>query len=209
LFYAIHRLIDERGPGYMETDDVSSRTYKFGLNRNKRALLLLALPLMLFAGCYGFVNDEAAPEWKDPASAADQLSAIAAGTSGPGAAVFNSKCAVCHQMNGKGIPGVYPTLVGSDLVVGDERLSIRLVLHGFQGPIERNGRNYNGVMQPWKNDLSDQEIADVLTFIRTNWGNAAPEVTADAVKAERDATRAKVGAYTEPELLTSLSISVN
>ncbi len=188
----------------MEHEYVSSRTYKFRLNRNTRVAVLLLLPTFLLAGCYAFVNDETPPEWTDPANAQEQLGAIAAGTGGPGGAVFNAKCAVCHQMTGKGIPGVYPSLVGSELATGDERLPIRIVLHGFQGPIERNGKKFNGVMQPWKNDLSDQEIADVLTFVRTSWGNAGPAITPETVKAQRDATKGKVGAWSESELKSSL-----
>jgi len=188
----------------MEHEYVSLRTYKFGLNLNRRSLLLLILPTMMLAGCYAFVNDETAPEWTDPADAKEQLGAIAAGTGGPGAAVFNAKCAVCHQMTGKGIPGVYPSLVASEIANGDERLSIRIVLHGFQGPIERNGAKYNGVMQPWKNDLTDQEIADVLSFVRSSWGNTGAAITAESVKAQRDATKGKVGAWTESDLKSSL-----
>ncbi|MBR9978148.1 MAG: cytochrome c [Bacteroidetes bacterium] len=175
-----------------------------GLVKNSSTYLLTLTGLVLFTGCYAFVGDEAPPEWKDPEGSASDIAAIAAGTGGPGASVYNAKCAVCHQMNGQGIPKVYPNLVGSSLVVGDPALPIRIVLHGFNGPIERDGISYNGVMQPWKNDLSDQEIADVVNYVRTNWGNDASEITAEDVKAQREATRAKVGAYTEAELKSSL-----
>jgi mono/diheme cytochrome c family protein len=107
-------------------------------------------------------------------------------------------------MGGTGIPGVYPSLAGSALATGDERLAIRIVLHGFQGPIERNGTKYNGVMQPWRNDLSDQQIADVLTYVRSSWGNTAAAVTPEAVKAEREATKTRTRAYTEAELVPAL-----
>lgn len=159
---------------------------------------------MFLAGCYAFVDDEAPPEWDDPAGAKSDVGAIAEATGGPGAGVYNSKCAVCHQMDGTGIPGVYPSLVGSEFALGDPELSIKIVLHGFQGPIERNGTRYNGVMQPWKNDLSDQEIADVLTFVRTSWGNSASEISAETVTELREATKSKSGAYTEEELKSSL-----
>ncbi|MBN1449166.1 MAG: cytochrome c [Bacteroidetes bacterium] len=156
------------------------------------------------AGCYAFVDDETPPEWEDPSGTGNDVAAIAAGTGGPGAAVFNAKCAVCHQMDGKGIPGVYPSLVGSEIATGDPMIPIKIVLHGFQGPIERNGNRYNGVMQPWKNDLSDQEIADVINYVRTNWGNSATEITPNAVEEVRAATKSRSGAYTEEELHSSL-----
>jgi len=186
-------------------DDVFSRPKRFLLRllKNYRSALLPVLSALLLAGCYAFVDDEAPPEWDDPAGAQQDVGAIAA-AGGPGAGVFNAKCAVCHQMDGTGIPGVYPSLVGSELATGNPDLPIKIVLHGFQGPIERNGTQYNGVMQPWKNDLSDQEIADVLTFIRTSWGNSASEVDAETVANVREATKSKAGAYTEEELKSSL-----
>ena len=187
-------------------DDASScaRRPKLGLVKNYKPLLYSLTAALLLTGCYAFVNDETPPEWTDPEGTAQDAGAVAAGSGGPGAAVFNSKCAVCHQMTGKGIPSVYPPLAGSQLANGDPALSIRIVLHGFNGPIERDGAKYNGVMQPWQNDLSDQEIADVLTFVRSSWGNAAEAVTAEQVKEQREKTRGKVGAYTEEELKSSL-----
>ncbi len=166
-------------------------------------VIILAAAMALSA-CNAFVHDETPPEWTDPAGASQDVGAIAAGSGGPGAAVFNGKCAVCHQMTGKGIPNVYPPLAGSAIATGDPVLPIRIVLHGFNGPIERGGAKFNGVMQPWQNDLTDQEIADVLTFVRSSWGNTAAAVTAEQVKEQRAATKRKVGAYTEQELQSSL-----
>ncbi|MBI5648652.1 MAG: cytochrome c [Ignavibacteriae bacterium] len=166
-------------------------------------VLVSALPALILVGCYAFTGDGEPPEWTpDPKDVAQQSAQPGAGGSGgPGAAIFNQKCAVCHQMTGKGIPAVYPSLAGSELATGDPTLPIQIVLHGFQGPISRGGQSYNGVMQPWQNELSDQQIADVLTYVRSSWGNSAPAVDAAAVKTVRDATKGKVGAYTEPELL--------
>jgi len=197
-------------PGNPRAMAMTSRTsafFRFSLSspdKLRRTVILLLLPAVLLGGCYAFVRDETPPEWSDPAGDAEAVGAIAAGTGGPGAAVFNAKCAVCHQMGGTGIPGVYPSLAGSALATGDERLAIRIVLHGFQGPIERNGSKYNGVMQPWRNDLSDQQIADVLTYVRSSWGNTAAAVTPEAVKAEREATKTRTRAYTEAELVPAL-----
>lgn len=174
------------------------------MRRSLRTLLIVAVPGLVLVGCYAFVGDDAPPEWEpDPKDVAAQQGALPT-AGGPGAAVFNAKCAVCHQMTGEGIPGVYPTLKGSALATGDPSLPIRVVLHGFQGPIERNGRTYNGVMQPWQNELSDQEIADVLTYVRTSWGNAAAAIDAAAVKDVRDKTKGRVTAWTEAELTPAL-----
>jgi mono/diheme cytochrome c family protein len=180
-----------------------SKPILFGLYKNYNVVIAAVGVLFFLGGCYAFVNDEEPPAWKDDPATAQDVAALSGG-SGPGAGVFNAKCAVCHQMTGKGIPGVYPTLAGSELVTGDPRLTVRIVLHGFQGPIERGGTKFNGVMQPWKNDLSDQEIADVINYIRTNFGNAAAEITAETVQQEREATKSKSGAWTENELKSSL-----
>ena len=172
-----------------------------GLSK-KYSAIVLAFSLTLLGGCYAFVNDDAPPEWEpDPADVAQQLDAAAAGSGGPGATVFNARCAVCHQMSGEGIPGVYPSLKGSAFATGEPSVPIRIVLHGFQGPIERKGKKYNGVMQPWQSDLSDQQIADVLTFVRSSWGNSAAAVTPDDVAKLREATKGKIGAYSEAQLV--------
>jgi mono/diheme cytochrome c family protein len=165
-------------------------------------LFALCVPSFLLIGCYAFVHDEDPPEWTpDPKDvAAQQTNPSASGSDGPGASVFNAKCAVCHQMTGKGIPGVYPPLAGSEMATGNPERPVRIVLHGFNGPIVRNGASFNGVMQPWQNDLSDQQIADVLSYVRSSWGNSAPAVDAAAVKKIRDLTKNKAGAFNEAEL---------
>lgn len=105
-----------------------------------------------------------------------------------GRALHGRVCAVCHQANGQGVPGVFPPLAGSSVVNGDPAQLIRVVLHGLQGPLEANGTTYNSVMPPQGELLQDQEVAAVLSYIRSAWGHAAPRVTADMVAAERTAT---------------------
>jgi len=98
-------------------------------------------------------------------------------------------CIACHQADGKGVPGQNPPLVGSDWVneVEPGRI-IRIVLNGLSGPIQVKGQSFNGSMVPWKDVLNDEEIAAVLTYVRQNkeWGNNAPEVKPERVKAVRD-----------------------
>ena len=74
---------------------------------------------------------------------------------------------------------------------------------GFKGQIQRNGKTYNGVMSSWK-QLSDQEIADALSYVRSSWGNSAGAVTPDEVKSVRDKTTGRAGAYEEAELQQAL-----
>ena len=140
------------------------------------------------------------PVWVDPnAAAADAAGTADAG--GPGKAVYGRICAACHLGSGKGVPGNnIPPLAGSAIAQGDARKPIGIVLHGLRGPIERNGVQINGQMAAWKDQLSDQEIADVLTYVRANFGNTGAAVTADEVKALREETASRTQAYTEAEL---------
>ncbi len=169
-------------------------------------LFIIALSFTsLLSGCNVkgfFTSYEDDPVYDSPiaeAAAGDQAGGAAADAS-PGATTFTQICASCHQAKGQGVPGTYPPLAGSALAQdADATKPIRIVLHGFQGAIERNGKTYNGVMTAWA-QLSDQEIADVLTYVRSSWGNSAGAVTVDEVKTVRDQTAGRAGAYTEAEL---------
>jgi mono/diheme cytochrome c family protein len=121
-----------------------------------------------------------------------------------GKRVYSNNCQPCHQESGLGLPAQFPPLVASEWVLasGHSRL-IRLVLDGIQGPIEVKGESYNGAMPPWRDVLSDTDIAAVLTYVRSSWGNQASPVTVDEVKAIRDKTkdRPTQGSWTAAELL--------
>jgi mono/diheme cytochrome c family protein len=100
--------------------------------------------------------------------------------------VYANLCQVCHQADGKGVSRRYPPLVGSEWVVADPETPARIVLFGLQGPITVEGQTYNNKMPPQGDKLSDQEVAAVLTYIRSSWGNNAPAVSADLVKELRE-----------------------
>ncbi|NND32762.1 MAG: c-type cytochrome [Saprospiraceae bacterium] len=97
-----------------------------------------------------------------------------------GGILYNTYCASCHQRNGKGDNNLFPPLAGSDWVTGDADRLINIVLNGMEGPIEVLGKSYNGLM-PHNKHLDDHSLASVLTYIRTNFGNAATPVDAPAV----------------------------
>ena len=134
-----------------------------------------------------------APALGDGRSTAELQGALpaAAGTTVDGAAVYASRCVACHQASGAGLPGVFPPLAGSEWVAGKEATLIALVLHGASGPLTVKGGAYNGAMPAFGAQLQDAELAAVLTHIRSQWGNAATPVTADAVAAVRKATAAR------------------
>jgi mono/diheme cytochrome c family protein/glucose/arabinose dehydrogenase len=117
-----------------------------------------------------------------------------------GEEIYNNKCATCHQQDGKGLSGVFPPLVDTDWVTGDAGLLIRILLHGMEGEMQVNGRSYNGAMPPWGGALSDEEIAQVATYVRTSWGNRASEVTAGQVARVREAGSGRNRPWTAAEL---------
>jgi nitrite reductase (NO-forming) len=98
-----------------------------------------------------------------------------------GKQVFMQTCFVCHQVNGEGILNQIPPLAKSDFLMADTERSIRVVLQGRSGEVEVNGKKYNGTMVPL-NNLSDDEIANVLTYVRNSFGNSGDAVTPTTVR---------------------------
>lgn len=117
-----------------------------------------------------------------------------------GAEIYMTRCMSCHQMNGRGITGVFPPLTGADWVTGDKGRLIRIVLHGLTGEIDVQGETYSGAMPPWKSFLNDEQTAALLTYIRSSWGNEAPEVTVAEVAKVRAATEERREPWTQEEL---------
>jgi mono/diheme cytochrome c family protein len=102
-----------------------------------------------------------------------------------GAKLFETNCTGCHGANGIGQPGIFPSLVANPYVSGDAKRVIHTVKYGLTGKIVAKGVRYDGVMPAWRGTLSDAQIADVLSYIRTTWGNKGSLVTAAQVRAVR------------------------
>ena len=117
-----------------------------------------------------------------------------------GKKVYSATCAACHQATGEGAAGTYPPLAGSEYVTGEEGKLARVVLHGLAGEIEVQGETYNGAMPAWGAVLNDADIAAVLTYIRSAWGNKAAPVTAATVAQIRAATASRKTPWTAQEL---------
>ena len=111
-----------------------------------------------------------------------------------GANVYRVYCAACHQRNGLGDSNRFPPLAGSEWVTGDKKELIAVLLKGLEGPIEVKGQPYNNAM-PQHSFLKNTEIAEVLTHIRQNFGNASDPVT----PAEVDEVRAAIAPKTPPK----------
>ena len=117
-----------------------------------------------------------------------------------GEAVYNKTCIACHGVDGKGVPQAFPPIDGSDWLTGDPELPIKIVLHGLMGPIKVGEEEFNSVMAPLGATLNDQEIADVLTYVRQRWSNDAAPIDSAQVKKVRAATAGQQLPWTAKEL---------
>ena len=120
-----------------------------------------------------------------------------------GAILYEQACLPCHQPEGKGLAGVYPSLAESDWINGDPDRLIRIVLHGLSGPIEVKGKLFQSetdIPMPSFGGLKDEQIASLLTFLRESFGNDAAEINADSVRNVRLLTHGRIDPWTALEL---------
>ena len=123
------------------------------------------------------------------ASLSAPAAAHAESSPGTGATLYQINCSACHQATGEGLKGIFPPLAQSDYLLADKERSIRIALQGIGGPIVVNGVEYQGVM-PAPAPMDDQQVADVLTYVRSAWGNRGDAVTPAEVKQVRAALAA-------------------
>ena len=146
------------------------------------------LAVLLFgAGYILFSDPPGAPELGDRRTLAD-LQARGGKPAGAvdGRQLFSTNCVACHQPTGKGLPGVFPPLDGSEWVLGDERIVANILLHGIDGEISVAGTTYKGSMPAFK-QLGDAELAAVASHVRAEWSNKAPALTREVFERERAA----------------------
>jgi mono/diheme cytochrome c family protein len=105
-----------------------------------------------------------------------------------GKEVYLMNCLACHQADGSGVPNLNPTLVKTKWVLGSKAVLVHQIIKGSQGQIEIDGDTFNNAMPPLPH-LTDQQIADVLTYVRNSFGNKASVVTPAEVKAIRAKTK--------------------
>ncbi len=119
-----------------------------------------------------------------------------------GGQIYTLYCSACHGADGKGATGgQFPPLAGSEWPLGDPARSVKIVLHGLHGEVEVDGRKFNLEMPPQGAMLADDQIAAILSYVRSSWGNKAEPVTADFVKATRAATADRKVQWTADELM--------
>jgi nitrite reductase (NO-forming) len=104
-----------------------------------------------------------------------------------GKQVYDRICTTCHQPDGRGMPGIFPPLASSDYLMDDAERAVRILLEGLEGPITVNGQSFNGVMPDFS--LKDEEIAAVLSYVRSNFGNAGSPVSVADVRRIRAESR--------------------
>jgi mono/diheme cytochrome c family protein len=116
-----------------------------------------------------------------------------------GKTVYSTLCAACHQPHGFGLDGLAPPLVDSEWVLGKPEVLARIVMHGLAGPVKVSGRSYNLAMPPLP-QLTDEDIAGVLTYIRREWEHTASAVETKAVTKIRAENQGRLMMWTEQEL---------
>ena len=105
-----------------------------------------------------------------------------------GKEIYKKYCLACHQADGGGVPRMNPPLIGTDYVNGNKQKVIGIVLTGLNTPLEINGETYENPMASHA-FLKDEQIADLLTYIRSSFGNKSSAVTSAEVKAVRAKTK--------------------
>ena len=168
-------------------------------NRPLPWFLLMSLGAMAMWGAFYIVSTPSGENsaYGDQRTVADLRPAVVLAGAAPavdGKQLFGAKCAACHQGSGLGVAGVFPPVAASEWVLGDEKILTNILLHGVNGEMIVKGNKYNGAMPAWKS-LSDDELAAVLTYIRSDWGNAAPPIKAETIKSQRELTKARTEPY--------------
>jgi len=132
--------------------------------------------------------------------APDQVAMNRAEPMSLGEEIYRTRCLSCHMPDGEGVTGAIPPLAGSAYISGDKGQLIRIVLHGLHGERVIDEVTYNGVMPSWSELLDDAQLAALLTFARSNFGNQADAVLVEEVARVRSAEANRTTPWTVDEL---------
>jgi mono/diheme cytochrome c family protein len=158
----------------------------------KPLFVLVALLVATGAAYISGSDIETPAAWGDGRQAEELRGSSGAGpVASDGAAIFAARCAPCHQATGQGLPGVFPPLAGSEWVNGKDSTVAAIVIHGITGSLTVKGSHYDGAMPTFGTQLSDDEIAAVLTYVRAQWGNKAAPVTTETVAMTRETHKSR------------------
>lgn len=168
-----------------EQEDPSERSRPIPLT-----VAVITLAVVIFAVAYIVLSEPfGRADLGDRRTVAD-LRAPAAGAAlaaADGKQVYTANCVACHQASGKGLPGVFPPLDGSEWVSGDERTVVNILLHGVSGELTVMGNSYKGAMPSFQ-QLNDAELAAVASYVRSEWSNKAGPIKSELFASERKAS---------------------
>jgi mono/diheme cytochrome c family protein len=157
---------------------------------NKVMMRVFAFVLLFIPGLVKAQTKK--PVTKKPVSSTSKTTSSSASTLkssiSRGQTVYTTFCLTCHQVDGSGVPNLNPPLIKTKWTLGPKTVLIEQVLKGSNGKVEIDGETFHNTMPPLAT-LTDQQIADVLTFVRNNFGNKASQVTPAEVKAVRAKTK--------------------
>ncbi|MGE5394985.1 MAG: c-type cytochrome [Candidatus Saccharibacteria bacterium] len=152
-----------------------------------KALVLSVFVVFVLSACTGNRKKTAVVEdinSKPPMVQETNNQQQASGPEHPGKAVFTKYCLACHQADGSGVPGMHPPLTQGSWVGKDPKELVAILMKGLSGKIEVNGETFNGFM-PSQAQLTDEEMADVLSYVRSSFGNNFEPIDAAFVKKVR------------------------
>jgi mono/diheme cytochrome c family protein len=162
------------------------------LQENKMMMRVFVFVLLLIPGLVKAQTKK--PVTKKPAISTSKTTSGSGNTLkssiSRGQIVYTKFCLTCHQVDGSGVPNLNPPLIRTQWTLGSKTVLIEQVLKGSNGKIEIDGETFHNTMPPLAT-LTDQQIADVLTYVRNNFGNKASMVTPAEVKAVRMKTKTK------------------
>jgi nitrite reductase (NO-forming) len=137
-----------------------------------------------------YIGDRAQPNLAAVATAATAQKTGALTTEdqvNAGKALFAGTCSTCHQANGEGMEGVFPPLAKSSVLAATPKRIVDIMLHGLNGPVTVNGKDYNTTM-PAMTQLTDDEVANIGTYVLNSWGNPGGRISKEEVAERRKAT---------------------
>ena len=142
--------------------------------------ILVLLVALIWAGTPAFAQKRPASKPKPKATGA---AAVPAATMAAGKALYTQNCLSCHLADGGGVDRMNAPLTKTTWVLGDKPRLVNVLLKGMQG-VDIDGETYSNVMPAFAT-LNDQQLADLLTYVRNSFGNKASAVTPGEVKAVR------------------------
>jgi mono/diheme cytochrome c family protein len=126
---------------------------------------------------------------------ADETASTPPAATGP----YQTVCATCHQAEGQGLPGAFPPLAGSEWLLGNPEIPVRIVLLGLTGPIEVKGAKFTSTMPP-PPGLTDDKIVEAISFARSHFGNHADPIDVELVKKVKASLAGRTASWTATEL---------